>query len=111
MKKKKKKNKVSVRPAKTQISLGTRPLWSESSLVAHLFCWFCHVVAHVNKEKGQTQHEKPCSENHKAATQNTNNTKSGIFKCEYKKVNRKVQEEPQAEAAANPQPSTLVKSR
>ena len=29
-----KTNKVSVRPAKTQISLGTRPVWSESSLSA-----------------------------------------------------------------------------
>ena len=27
-----KTNKVSVRPAKTQISLGIRPVWSESSL-------------------------------------------------------------------------------
>ena len=32
--KKKKNNKVSVRPAKTQISLGIRPVWSESSLCA-----------------------------------------------------------------------------
>ena len=29
-----KTNKVSVRPAKTQISLGIRPVWSESSLWA-----------------------------------------------------------------------------
>ena len=29
-----KTNKVSVRPAKTQISLGIRPVWSESSLYA-----------------------------------------------------------------------------
>ena len=29
-----KTNKVSVRPAKTQISLGIRPVWSESSLCA-----------------------------------------------------------------------------
>ena len=65
-----KTNKMSVRPAKTQISLGIRPVWSESSLCAqwvakdprflhadsedwseswlgeHSFCWFCHVVAH-----------------------------------------------------------------
>ena len=27
-------NKMSVRPAKTQISLGIRPVWSESSLCA-----------------------------------------------------------------------------
>ena len=71
---------MSVRPAKTQISLGIRPVWlesslcalwgakdpsflhvdredfiriggrpgwSESSLVAHSFCWFCHVAAHI----------------------------------------------------------------
>ena len=65
-----KTNKMSVRPAKTQISLGIRPVWSESSLSAwrklwslathwahsedpesslgtHSFCWFCHVVAHL----------------------------------------------------------------
>ena len=74
-----KTNKVSVCPAKTQISLGIRPVWSvfavrsmgsqgpklsscaqrrlirlgecpgwsESSLGAHSFCWFCHVAAHV----------------------------------------------------------------
>ena len=29
-----KTNKISVRPAKTQISLGIRPVWSESSLSA-----------------------------------------------------------------------------
>ena len=29
-----KTNKVAVRPAKTQISLGIRPVWSESSLCA-----------------------------------------------------------------------------
>ena len=30
-----KTNRMSVRPAKTQISLGIRPVWSESSLCAH----------------------------------------------------------------------------
>ena len=30
-----KTNKMTVRPAKTQISLGIRPVWSESSLCAH----------------------------------------------------------------------------
>ena len=71
-----KTNKMSVRPAKTQISLDIHPVWSvfavrmkkalvlsyplsvqwrlirlggcpdwsESSLGAHLFCWFCHVA-------------------------------------------------------------------
>ena len=68
-----KTNKMSVRPAKTQISLGIRPVWSESSLCAqwvakdpnflhadsedwwsesslgaHSLCWFCHVMAHIN---------------------------------------------------------------
>ena len=68
-----KTNKLSVRPAKTQISLGIRPVWSESSLSAwwnlgslathwvhsedsdqtgrmlgaHSFCWICHVIAHL----------------------------------------------------------------
>ena len=66
-----KTNKMAVRPAKSQISLGICPvkkdwvlsyplsaqrrLWSDwadaradlSSLGAHSFCWFCHVVAHI----------------------------------------------------------------
>ena len=29
-------------------SLGGCPGWSESSLGAHSFCWFCHVAAHIN---------------------------------------------------------------
>ena len=55
-----KTNNVAVRPAKTQISLGIRPVWSEpskefavrllgwseSSLGAQSICWFCHVAAH-----------------------------------------------------------------
>ena len=79
----KKPDKVSVRPAKTQISLGIRPVcWSESwlsvwrnlralaihwshsedsdqterfdsSLGAHSFYWFCHVVAHVCNKRTQ----------------------------------------------------------
>ena len=75
-----KTNKMSVRPAQTQISLGIRPVWSvssmctewvakdpnflqadyedwsdwagcpgwsESSLFAQPFCWFCRVAAHI----------------------------------------------------------------
>ena len=78
-----KTNKVTVRPAKTQISLGIRSVWSESSLCAwwvakgpsslhadseeadaqadlslrwaHMpFCWFCHAVAHVDDNRGHT---------------------------------------------------------
>ena len=47
-----KTNKMGVRPAKTQISLKTLirlggcPGWSESSLGAKPFFWFCHVAAH-----------------------------------------------------------------
>ena len=29
--------------------LSIHPVWSESSLGAHSFCWFCHVVAHLPK--------------------------------------------------------------
>ena len=36
------------RTVKTLIRLGRCPGWSESSLGAHLFCWFCHVVAHMH---------------------------------------------------------------
>ena len=35
-----------MRTAKTLIRLGKCPAWSESSLGAHSFCWFCHVAAH-----------------------------------------------------------------
>ena len=61
---------MSVRPTKTQISVGIDPVWSESSLSAwrkfgslathwvhsedwifaqgiQSFCWFCHVAAHM----------------------------------------------------------------
>ena len=53
-----KTNKVSVRPAKTQISLGIGPGWSgwsESSLGAHSLCWFCHVAAHLFENLGLLQ--------------------------------------------------------
>ena len=72
-----KTNKMTVRPAKTQISLGIRPVWSESSLCvqwvakdsedsdqtgrmprlicfrwAHRpYCWFCHVAAQMKRER------------------------------------------------------------
>ena len=36
-----------MRTAKTLIRLGGCPGWSESSLGAHLFCWFCHVAAQM----------------------------------------------------------------
>ena len=63
-----KSHNMSVRPAKTQISLDIRPVWSESSLCAqleakepsflhadsedslpgaHSFCWFCRFMAHT----------------------------------------------------------------
>ena len=35
------------RTAKTMIRLGGCPGWSESSLGAHSFCWFCHVAAQL----------------------------------------------------------------
>ena len=61
-----KTNKMSVRPVKTQISLGICPVWLESSLSAWtklgslathwahgedwsdwVDCWFCHVAAYI----------------------------------------------------------------
>ena len=36
------------RTAKTPIRLGGCLGWSESSLGAYLFCWFCHVTAHFD---------------------------------------------------------------
>ena len=44
-----KTNKLSGRPAKSQISLGILggcPGWSESSLGARSLCWFCHAAAY-----------------------------------------------------------------
>ena len=37
------------RKAETLIRLGGCPGWPESSLDAHSFCCFCHVVAHFNR--------------------------------------------------------------
>ena len=44
-----KTNKMNVRPAKTQISLGTHPVWSQSSLCTH---WVAEdpVFLHVDSE-------------------------------------------------------------
>ena len=36
-----------MRTAKTLIRLGGCTGWSESSLGAHSFCWFCHEAAHI----------------------------------------------------------------
>ena len=36
-----------MRTAKPLIRLGIRPGWSESSLGAHPFCWFCHEATHL----------------------------------------------------------------
>ena len=38
------------RTAKTLIRLGGCPGWSESSLGAQSFCWFCHEAAHITYE-------------------------------------------------------------
>ena len=37
-----------MRAAKILIGLGGCPGWSESSLGAQPYCWFCHVVAHLS---------------------------------------------------------------
>ena len=39
-----------MRTAKTLIRLGGCPGWSESSLGAQPFCWFCHVAAHIHSD-------------------------------------------------------------
>ena len=46
------------RTAKTLTRLGGCPGWSESSLGAHTFCWFCHIVAHMYETYKQTTREK-----------------------------------------------------
>ena len=51
----KKKPWVLSYPFSTQrrlIRLGGCPGWSESSLGAHSFCWFCHVVAQILSQQG-----------------------------------------------------------
>ena len=52
------------RTAKTLIRLGGCPGWSESSLGAHSFCWFCHVVAHILKEIPKLFHRKRWKHKH-----------------------------------------------
>ena len=52
-----KTDKMSVRPAKTQISLGIfavrmKKVWVISHpLCTRLLCWFCHVAAHIPASK------------------------------------------------------------
>ena len=48
-----------MRTAKTLIRLGGCPGWSEPSLGAHSFCWFCHVVAHINTKNSVKQFKQP----------------------------------------------------
>ena len=40
-----------MRTAKTLIRLGGCPGWSESSLGAQSFCWFCHEAAHISSSQ------------------------------------------------------------
>ena len=52
-----KTNKMSVRPAKTQISLGIRPVWSESSLCAQRIAKgprFLHADSESSDQTGRT---------------------------------------------------------
>ena len=76
-----KTNKMTVRPAKTQICLGIHPVCSESSLCAQwvakdpsflhadskdsnqtgrMPCWFCHEVAHLMASLTYTFHSSDC---------------------------------------------------
>ena len=90
---------MSVRPSKTLISLGIRPVWSESSPNAqwiakdarflhvdredsdqtgrmslrwvHMpFCWFCHEAAHLCLTSHNLDHDKQCR----------NRSESGVWK-------------------------------
>ena len=58
-----KTNKMTMRPTRTQISLGIRPVWSESSLCAQWvakdpsarsFCWLCHVAAQITSTENKS---------------------------------------------------------
>ena len=46
------------RTAKTLIRLGRCPGWSESSLGAQSFCWFCHVVTQLSGRKTEEQNKQ-----------------------------------------------------
>ena len=46
----------SERTPKTLIRLGGCPGWSESSLGAHSFCWFCNVATEIDNEKPSKCH-------------------------------------------------------
>ena len=51
-----KTNKVTVRPAKTQIRLGIYQAFfmrTAETLIRLGRCWFCHVVAHIFSTRGQ----------------------------------------------------------
>ena len=49
--------------AKTEIKLGWRPGWSESSLGAQPFCWFCHVAVHLFPPHSQWKRLEVCGKN------------------------------------------------
>ena len=60
-------NKMSVRPAKTQISLGIHPVWSESSLCAHWIAKdpsFLHADSESDWADAQTDLSLPWVHNH-----------------------------------------------
>ena len=44
-----------MRTAKAPITLGGCPGWSESSLGAYSFCWFCHDAAQMERERTMTR--------------------------------------------------------
>ena len=59
-----------MRAAKTQISLGRCPGWSESLLGTHSFCWFCHVVAQMMTDSLFTIYYCMCLRNENRKLQN-----------------------------------------
>ena len=80
-----------MRTANTLIRLGGCPGWSESSLGAHSFCWFCHVAAqyyyvlkcNLGPACVATSSFAPLSSGYNKAKQchTVNNPMSGIKTC------------------------------
>ena len=66
-----------MRTAKTLLSLGEFPGWSESLLDAQPFCWFCHVAAHllISDERRQ----KLCEAAKEIARENKGKSKEPKF--------------------------------
>ena len=72
-----------MRTAKTLIRLDGCPGWSESSLGAHSFGWFCHVAAHIVKTVTETNKIL-------WQTWTSRNVKDQIYELPHDKINKMI---------------------